>query len=347
MKSIIKKSVWSFAFCLFALLFANVTLISCTNKNKTAAKSIALFIPGILNGSPTYESLAKGMREAVDEYNKSHSTQNQVTVTVFEAGGNQSEWSGKLTSLASTAKYDVIVSSNPSLPELCTPLTEQFPNQRFILFDASITGNQNIMAISYNQKEQSYLSGYIAGLMSKTHKVGLVAAQEYPVMDDILFPYYKRGAQDAKKETTVEFRVVGSWSDASKGAEITDALCAAGVDVILPICGGASQGVISSAKEHGIYLNWFDENGFSKAPGTIISSCTVKQDVAAKETILSYLNGTTPWGTTKVAGFADGYIEFIQTDPLYEKYVSESIRAQLAALVAGYQNGSVSVPDLN
>lgn len=341
MKSFIKFSL------LPAALFGCLFLSSCTKNTKSHAASIALFIPGIVKNSPTYENLSIGVRQAVDEFNKSQSPEDAAKLTVFEAGTNQAEWSGKLTSLASTGSYDVIISSNPSLPELCAPLTEQFPEQHFILFDGAIEGNNNIAAISYNQKEQSYLSGYIAGLMSKTHKVGLIAAQEYPIMDDVLFPYYKKGAQDAVKNTSVEFRVVGSWSDASKGAEITDALCAAGVDVILPICGGASQGVISSAKEHGIYLNWFDENGFSKAPGTIISSCTVKQDVAAKEVVLSYLNGKTAWGTTKVAGFSDGYIEFIQTDALYQKYVPEKIRAQLEALVAGYQNGSVSVPDLN
>src|SRR5574344_1653617 len=341
MKSFIKFSL------LPAALFGCLFLSSCTKNTKSHAASIALFIPGIVKNSPTYENLSIGVRQAVDEFNKSQSPEDAAKLTVFEAGTNQAEWSSKLTSLASTGKCDVIISSNPSLPELCAPLTEQFPLVKFILLDASINGNQNIAAISYNQKEQSYLTGYIAGLMSKSHKVGLIAAQEYPIMNNVLLPYYSLGAKAADENTSVDFRIVGNWYDASKGAELTDAMCAAGIDVILPICGGAAQGVINSAKAHQIHLNWFDENGFSKAPGTIISSCMVKQDVAAKEVTLDYLNGKTPWGTTKVAGITEGYIEFIQDDPLYQMYVPEAVRMQVDALVQGFKSGSVSAPELN
>ena len=352
MKSLIKKMLKK---NLFVFASATISMFTCTSfftgcsKEKTTSGggSIAIFIPGIAADSPIYANLEKGVQNGVDEYNATAPEGKKATVTVLEAGTNQAEWSGKLTALAATGTYDVIISSNPALPELCAPLTQQFPSVRFILLNAENDGNDHIFAVNYNQKEQSYLTGYIAGLMSKTHKVGLIAAQEYPDMDNILLPYYTRGAQDSAKGTTVDFRIVGNWYDASKGAELADAMCAAGVDVILPICGGASQGVINSAKAHQIHLNWFDENGFSKAPGTIISSCMVKQDVAAKEATLDYLNGKTTWGTTKVAGITEGYIEFVQDDPLYQMYVPEAVRMQLDALVQGFKSGSVSAPELN
>jgi len=309
-------------------------------------KSIAVFVPGIMADSPIYKNLAKGVQNAVDQYNLSAGENNKASITILEAGTNQAEWGTKLTALASTGKYDVIISSNPSLPELCAPLTEQFPLVKYILLDASINGNQNIAAISYNQKEQSYLTGYIAGLMSKNHKVGLIAAQEYPIMNNVLLPYYSLGAKASDKNTSVDFRIVGNWYDASKGAELTDAMFATGVDVILPICGGASQGVISSAKEHKIYITWFDENGFSKAPGTVISSCLVNQDIAAKEVTLGYLNNETEWGKTKVVGFAEGYISFVEDDPLYIEYVPSDIRAKLNVLIAGLKNRSVVLPSI-
>lgn len=342
MKSLLNKNILILCAAVSGIFFFN----SCSKAKTTDAGSIAIFIPGIIADSPIYANLARGVQSAVDEYNKFAPNDKLATATVFEAGTNQAEWSGKLTSLAATGTYNVIISSNPSLPELCAPLTVQFPNVRFILLDAALDGNDHIATVSYNQKEQSYLTGYIAGLMSRTHKVGLVAAQEYPIMDNVLLPYYKKGAQDAYSSTSVDFRIVGNWYDASKGAALTDAMCDAGVDVILPICGGASQGVITSAVAHKIYLTWFDENGFSKAKGTVISSCMVKQDVAAKEMTTAYLNGTIAWGKTKVAGFSDGYIEFIQDDPMYTTFVPEDVRMKLQALVESYRNGTASAPEL-
>lgn len=306
---------------------------------KSSATNIAVFIPGIMEGSPIYAKLAQGVKAAVNEYNQSKTEEEKIEVTVFEAGNNQSEWGAKIVQLAVTEKYDVIISSNPSLPEICSFVTESFPNQKFILLDAECNGNDHIAALSYNQKEEAYLSGYISGLMSKSHKLGLIAAQKYPIMNMILLPYYEKGAKDADKNSTVDFRIVGNWYDATKGAELANAMADSGVDVILPICGGASQGVISAAKEKNIYLSWFDENGFSKAPGNIISSCFAKQDEVAKEITIEFLKGQTSWGTTKTVTFADGCFEFVQDDPAYIETVPSNVRNKMNKLVKGFSSG--------
>lgn len=326
--------------------FSAVFFSNCSGKKAEKAASIAVFIPGIMADSPTYAHVAEGVQEAINEYNaKAASEEKKADVYIMEAGTNQAEWSTKLTSLAATGKYDLIISSNPSLPEIAEPIAKQFPKQKFIFLDAALEGNNQIYTVSYNQRDQAYISGYMAGLYSKNHKVALVAAQEYPIMNNILYPYYKLGASDAYKGTSCDFRIVGNWYDASKGAEITNALCDTGVDVILPICGGASQGVISAAGERGINIVWFDENGFKKAPGIIISCCMTKQDKAAKEATLLYLAGGTPWGTIKEVGFKEGYAEFFDKDENYIKYVSEDIRNSMSELTNGLLNGSIKLPD--
>ncbi len=319
-----------------ALTTVLFTFMSCEKKGQNNTKQIAVYVPGIMADSPIYANLAKGVQNGAGE---------NAQVTILEAGTNQAEWSTKLTALTATGKYDVIISSNPSLPEIAEPLTKQFPNQKYIFLDADMSGNPNMATISYNQKEQSFLSGYIAGLYSKTHKVALVAAQEYPVMNNILYPYYKKGAQAAYPDTECQFRVVGNWYDASKGAEITDALYSNGTDVILPICGGASQGVIATASAKGIKINWFDENGFAKAPGVIISSCMTMQQKAAEEITKMYLEGNINWGTSKTVGFSEGYIEFVQDDPLYIQHVPQDIRDKMSALIQNLKNGTYKIEE--
>lgn len=337
-----KKSKKIIIFSLF-IFTAAIILTGCTKKTAVKKTTVAVFVPGIAADSPTYSKLVKGVTLAVEEFNNTKTEDEKVDVTVLEAGTNQAEWSNKLTSLASTGKYDVIISSNPSLPELCVPLTEQFPKQKFILLDSELDGNTNISCLSYNQKDEAYLTGYIAGLMSTSKKIGLIAAQEYPVMNNVLLPYYTKGAQDADSSVTIDFRIVGNWYDGTKGAELANAMYVAGVDVILPICGGASQGVIASAKENNFYLTWFDENGFDKAPGKIISSCYAKQDTVAKEMTLEFLNGNTEWGKTKYAGFTDGYFEFVEDDPNYINTVPEEIRNKMHILVKGITEGTIVI----
>ena len=75
-----------------------------------------------------------------------------------------------------------------------------------------------------------------------------------------------------------------------------------GVDVILAIAGGASQGIISTAREKGKYVLWFDNNGYSLAEGTVIGCSAMRQDRAAYETVKKALNGTLEYGKAVIRG---------------------------------------------
>ena len=329
------------SFILVTILLSFI-VVSC----KPAAKkqlSIAVFIPGICADSPTYAMLRDGVTQAVDTWNDGKSVEQSAKLYVLEAGTNQSEWPAKITALAAEQKYDVIISSNPSLPEIVLPIIEQFPQQKFILMDAEHSGNNNICTVCYNQYEQAYLTGYIGGLMSKSHKLGLVAAQEYPVMNNIIWPYFEKGAHDANASSSVAFRIVGNWYDANKGAMLADILYGEGVDVILPICGGASQGVITSAVNNNFYITWFDNNGFNKAPGNIISSTVMKQQELSNIMTTEFLNGKTAWGTAKMLGVKDGFVDFVQDDPLYISTVPATVRTQMAELVDAIRAGEKTI----
>ena len=323
---------------LFTILLTCI-IVSC---KPVAPKqySIAVFIPGICADSPTYAMLRDGVTQAVDEWNTGKEMAQKTKLYVLEAGTNQSEWPSKITALAAEHKYDVIISSNPSLPEIVLPIIEQFPEQKFILMDAEYSGNNNICTVCYNQYEQAYLTGYIGGLMSQSHKLGLIAAQEYPVMNNIIWPYFEKGAKDANASSSVAFRIVGNWYDANKGAMLADILYSEGVDVILPICGGASQGVINSAVNNNFYITWFDNNGFDKAPGNIISSTVMKQQELSAIMTTDFLNGKTEWGTAKMLGIKEGFVDFVQDDPLYISTVPAGIRTQMTELIDSIRDGS-------
>lgn len=327
---------------LFILALTAIIFSGC-KKEKSQNLNIAVFVPGIIADSPTYAKLADGVTKAVEEYNQKAAEEKKAKLSIMEVGTNQAEWMQKLSALAAEGIYDVIISSNPSLPDLAEQVLEQFPDQKFILLDAERKGNPNIMTKNYDQAQQGYVTGYIAGLMSKSHKIALISAQDYPVMNNIIFPFYKKGAEDAFEGTSVDYRVVGNWYDATKGAEITEALSKTGVDVILPVCGGASQGVLNSARHNDIKIAWFDSNGFDKAPEVIISSTQNRQEKLAMEVTLEWLQGKTAWGSSQTVGMKEGYIEFVEDSPVYRQNVPEIIQDKMRELVGKIKSGEISV----
>ena len=305
---------------------------------------IAVFIPGVVAGSPTYEMLADGVKKASIEHGESE-------VRIIEAGFNQGEWENKLTALAATGSYDFIITSNPAMPEICRRVSRVYPEQKFIVLDGYMTGEENIYTFLYNSLEQAYLIGVMGGLAAeymtdsspRPLKAGMIAGQEYPVMNNVLKPGFLKGLRSVNSSIELDFRVVGNWYDASKGAELAHSIYNAGAEVILVIAGGAGQGVVSAAKERGKYVLWFDDNGYAISEGQIIGCAAMKQDKAAYEITLKALEGTLEYGTADIAGVREGYVYFIDDDPIYKRIVPENIREKMARAVDDLKSGRVKL----
>lgn len=322
--------------------------------NNKSGKSIVVFVPGVTSGSPIYEMLVAGVQKAVDE-------KSGTSLKVIEGGFNQAEWESKITSIAASGAYDLIISSNPAMPAICEAVAAKFPKQKFLLFDGQLAGNLQIYTLRYNQREQAFLAGYVAALVAQnagttqggrggssgassgTPKLGLIAGQEYPAMNTIILPGYLQGARAVDSNFSVDFRVVGNWYDADKGSELASSMIREGARVILPISGGANQGVVQAASDSGAKVVWFDVNGYGIKPGVVVGSAILRQDKAAYKKTKLYLEEKLPFGKAELVGVADGYVDFVDDDPLYVQTVNEPIRKRMADIVARFRNGTLSL----
>jgi riboflavin transport system substrate-binding protein len=330
-----------------------LSIVSCSNKGKTTASNaeidIAVFVPGVVSGSPVYEMLASGVDRAVKA---AVAEGKKATVTVVEGGTKQADWGNGITSLCADGKDELIVSSNPAIPQILEPISAQFPKQSFLVFDSFLEGNAHITTFRYNQREQAYVSGYMAALVSSSSmkyangakKIGLVAGQEYPAMNGIILPAFLEGAKAVDPAFEVDFRVVGNWYDAARGAELAKAMYGAGCDVIMPISGGANQGVLSAAQEKGFYVAWFDDNGYAKAPGYVVSSSVMQQERLAFEETKAFLDGTLETGKAGTVGISGKYIDFVSDDPLWIENVPAPLRDRMTALLKTLYDGTLALP---
>ncbi len=346
-----KKSKNSFLI-LFIVVCA-VFFISAGNKEEekeTSDKrmeeqfSIGVFIPGVVSGSPLYEMLVAGVEKAVNEHDS-------ASMKIVEAGFNQSEWQEKLEALTATGKYDLVVTSNPSLPEMCKNIASSYPDQKFLIFDGYLKGHPQIYTFLYNQMEQSFLVGYLGGLITtssmkgatKDLRVGLIAGQEYPIMNQVIRPGFEYGLATAASNGEVDFRVIGNWYDAAKATELASSMYDGGVDIILTIAGSANQGVVAAAKEHNRYVLWFDDNGYAIAPGVILGCAALRQEKAAYTTIKQAIEGTLPYGEAEIAGVKEGYVYFAEDDELYREYVPEEIRNKQHSVIKEIESGKLNL----
>ena len=149
-------------------------------------------------------------------------------------------------------------------------------------------------------------------------------------------------AVDAK--ITLDYRVIGNWYDANKGADLANSMMDQGVDVILAIAGGASQGIIKAAQARGRYVIYFDSDQYAIAPGTIVGCATLDQSRAVYEALKKAAAGTLQLGTADVVAAKAGFVGFADKNPLYTDNVPADVRAKMADLMKKFASGALSLP---
>ena len=308
--------------------------------------NVGIYIPGVTAGSPLYQSLVDAAQKVAKELP-------EISIKILEGGFNQAEWPEKVTSMVATARYEFILTSNPSMPSICLEASKSFPNQKFIIMDSYLApGNSRFYTLLYNQMEQGYIAGYLAGLVTTSgmsgansaKKIGAIVAQEYPALNKEIMPGFSKGAQTIDSKIIIDYRVISNWYDANKASDLANSMMDDGVDVILSIAGGASQGIIKAAQARGKYVICFDSDVYSIAPGTIIGCVTLDQGRAVYESLKRAVLGKLAFGTADFVNAKNGFVDLADANPLYTNNVSTAVRARMAELMKKFRNGSFSLP---
>ena len=343
-----------FAAILLAALCILLTL-SCQGRGGSGRSapleslSILVYVTGVTAGSPTYELMVAG----AEEFAAAHSN---VQLRVYESGFNQAEWEEQLMSLVASGDYDLVLGSNPSLPEICINVGNSFPDQKFLILDAFHEGNPQISSWLYNQFEQSLFLGYLAGLVTTSNmphananrRIGFIAAQEYPLLTRHMVPGFLEGARMVDPRIELDFRVVGNWFDANKAAELTSSMIDAGVDVFTSIAGGAAQGLIRTIRDRGAYAVAFNTNEYHQAPGYIIGCGSMEIRKLVLEILQDALDNNIQWGTAQIVGARGGYLNFIDDDPGYLDHLPVDIQESFNSFMSDIRAGRIdfTVPPL-
>lgn len=342
-----KKSRLLVVVLVLGVLLSSVALSAAGQAEQAGTESkslsVLVYITGVMAGSPPYTALAEGAQQFAAEHGN-------VTVKIYEAGFNQAEWEEQLTSLVATGEYDIVLGSNPSLPEIAVRVGAKFPKQKFIITDAQLAGNSQIRTYLYNQYEQSLYLGYLAGLVTTSNmqyankdlKIGFIAAQEYPLLNKHMVPGFLEGARMINPAISLDFRVVGNWFDANKAADLASSMKAAGVDVFAAIAGGAAQGLFKVAQEQGAYIVYHNTNEYKAAPGKVVGCGSMEQKKLVMEILADVLADKVEYGTASVVGAREGYLGFFFDDPLYVQSVPEDIRTKFEAFMRDVQAGKIS-----
>jgi basic membrane protein A len=225
-----------------------------------------------------------------------------------------SELESDYSSAAATGEYALIVGLGFEQADAANRVAQDFPNQKFTITDSSST-QPNVQGVVYREKENAFLAGVLAANVTTQtdlpginpdKKLGIVLGADAPSVR--LYAYaYQAGAQTIDRDMQVLVGVVGNFTDAAKGKELSLAQIDQGADIVYQVAGGAGLGVFDAASQAGVYAIGEGANQNPLHPDFIIASTYKRMDTSVFNAIKSALDGT--WQGGNIAyGFSDGYL---------------------------------------
>lgn len=214
---------------------------------------------------------------------------------------------------------DVVVTLGYLFEDAVKKVAPHFPRTRFVHIEGNIAGN-NVACYDFRSEEGGFLAGLVAGLFTKSLKVGVVSGMDIPPVEAYVSGF-RAGIKTAEKlrQRPVEIIVVsaGSFDDPVKGKSLAQALAQRYVDVIFRVAGNTGVGVTQAVRDQeGVYLIADDLDQGADLPGKILTSTLKRMDLAIYSALRGIAKGEFKAGHHWL-GAPDGAIDI--TDMKYSR----------------------------
>ncbi len=176
-----------------------------------------------------------------------------------------------------------------------------------------------------------YLSGMVAGMMSKSGKLGYVAAHPIPeVIRGI--NAFALGARSVNPKTKVHVVWTQTWYDPAKEREAAESLLDIGADVIAQH--QDTPAPQQAAEKRGNYSIGYNSDMTSFAPAAHLTAPVWNWAVVYKRVAEEVHNGT--WTSSQYwGGMEDGVVGLAPYSDLVPQEVRDAVEAKKAEIVAG------------
>lgn len=220
-------------------------------------------------------------------------------------------------------------------------VAKQNPTQHYAIIDA-VVDDPNVVSVTFQEQDGSFLAGALAAMMSKTHHVAFLGGQDIPLLRKFEAGF-TAGAHEIDPNTTVDVKYVGNFDDANSGQELANVLFNSGADIVYAAAGKAGLGAIDAVKSRqNAYVIGVDSDQDGLAPGKVLTSMVKHVDVAVFDIAQAIKNGK-PMTGHLVLGLKQNAIGL--TDFQYTKsQIGPQNLKRLQQLEAAIVSGKITPP---
>ena len=230
----------------------------------------------------------------------------------------------------------IIFTTSWGYMETTSEMAEQYPDVYFSHGTGYLSNGKNFNNYFGRIYQARYLSGIVAGMNTKSNKIGYVAAQDSSnseVTGGI--DAFAIGVESVNPDAKIYVVVTNSWYDPDKEKAASEQLLDMGCDVMAQHCDTAYPQTL--AQDHGVYGIGYNSDMSKETPDSCLTSVIWNWSAYYTSAVKSVMNGT--WdGSNYYGGMAEGLVGITNLASFAADGTQEKVDNATAAILSGENN---------
>ena len=166
-------------------------------------------------------------------------------------------------------------------------VAKDYPETAFLMGSSFGPDEPNFSVFDNFIQECSYLTGLVAGKLTKSNQIGMVGGFPIPEVNRLMHAFMA-GAQEVNPDVRFTVSFIGSWYDPPKAKEAAFAMIDQGADLLY----AERFGVSDAAKERGVKAigNVIDTQ--DQYPGTVVASALWHMEPSIEKALAAVKDGS-------------------------------------------------------
>lgn len=316
-----KKRSWQYTLKRYGvfLLCLLLLVVGCVQSSPSGKiKKVGLLVPDTVNDQVWGTKGYKGMLRIQSHFNVDvYYKEGMNSQMIVERAVNEFDQKG----------INLIFGHGNEYAEYFNLLSSKYPHIHFISFNGDAK-KPNTTSLNFEAYAMGFFGGMVAGHMSETNQVGIIAAHEWqPEVEG-----FYEGAMFENDQVKVDIQYVGNWDDDEKALAILDNMLKNQVDVFYPAGDGYNVPVIEKIKEQGKYAIGFVSDQSDLGESTVLTSTIQHVDKLYQIVAEQYHLGTLKSGNVYY-DFQEGVISLGKFSTLVDSTFQQEINAYIKTYI--------------
>nr|WP_224752289.1 BMP family protein [Metabacillus arenae] len=344
-------------FALTMLLAGSTILAACGggSSGKTSGEGKDNFTVAMVTdvGGVDDKSFNQSAWEGIQEFGKENNLEKGNTGYNYLQSQSDADYATNLNSLARD-DFDLIYGIGFMMKDSINEIAEQQKDAKFAIVD-SVVEQPNVASITFKEHHGSFLVGVVAGLTTKTNKVGFIGGMDSPLINKFEAGF-AAGVKAVNPDAEIDVQYAGAFDQADKGKAIASSMYKSNADIIYHSAGATGNGVFSEAIDlkakdpnREIWVIGVDKDQHEEGNGktkdgeefnVTLTSMIKRVDIAVKDLATKTKDGEFPGGEVIEYGLEEDAVGIAPT----QDNISKDVLAKVEEYKEKIKNGEIEVP---